>query len=104
MAPARFRLLLIDDEEQNLAILNEILRRDYNISVASAGLEALELLTSTVEVDLILLDVMMPDMDGYEVCRRLKADRARRETPIIFVTALASGEDEEKGLRLGAVD
>lgn len=104
MHNVRCRILVVDDEQQNLVMLNEILRTDHDVSIASGGAEALELLALPLEIDLILLDVMMPDLDGYEVCRRIKADPFRRDTPIIFVTALVAGEDEEKGLRLGAVD
>jgi len=104
MSEPRFRILVVDDEEYNLMMLNEILRGDYDVSIALGGLDALELLASSLTVDLILLDVMMPDLDGYEVCRRLKENPGRRDIPVIFVTALSAGEDEERGLRLGAVD
>jgi len=104
MPDERFRLLVVDDERQNLTMLNAILHDDYAVSVASSGAEALELLASTVVFDLILLDVMMPDIDGYEVCRRIKADARLRDIPIIFVTALDRTENEERGLGLGAVD
>ena len=104
MPDERFRLLVVDDERQNLTMLNAILHDDYAVSVASSGAEALELLASHVVFDLILLDVMMPDIDGYEVCRRIKADARLRDIPIIFVTALDRTENEERGLGLGAVD
>ncbi|EFL52196.1 response regulator receiver sensor signal transduction histidine kinase [Solidesulfovibrio fructosivorans JJ]] len=104
MSESRFRILVVDDEEYNLMMLNEILREEYDVSISLGGLDALELLASSLVVDLILLDVMMPDLDGYEVCRRLKEDTRRGDTPVIFVTALSAGEDEERGLRLGAVD
>jgi signal transduction histidine kinase len=104
MSEPRFRILVVDDEEFNLMMLNEILRAEHDVSIARGGLDALELLASSLVVDLILLDVMMPDVNGYEVCRRIKADPVRRDTPVIFVTALDAGEDEERGLRLGAVD
>ncbi|MGE4553585.1 MAG: hybrid sensor histidine kinase/response regulator, partial [Desulfovibrionaceae bacterium] len=94
----------MDDEGYNLMVLNDILHDDYDISIATGGREALDLLATPLPVDLVLLDVMMPDVDGYEVCARMKQDPARRDVPIIFVTALGAGEDEERGLRLGAVD
>jgi signal transduction histidine kinase len=104
MSEARFRILVVDDEKSNLLMLNEMLRDEHDVSIAAGGIDALELLASSLSVDLILLDVMMPDIDGYEVCRRIKANPARRDVPVIFVTALSAGEDEERGLRLGAVD
>lgn len=104
MSDSRFRVLVVDDEKQNLTILNAILRDDYAVSVASNGAEALDLLASPVVFDLILLDVMMPGLDGYELCRRIKADARRGDTPVIFVTAMCSSENEQRGLQMGAVD
>jgi len=104
MSDNRFRLLAVDDEEVNLVMLNEILHEEYALSIASNAAEALDLLASPLEIDLILLDVMMPDMDGYEMCRRIKEDPRRRDIPVIFVTAMSRTEDEEQGFRLGAVD
>ncbi|WP_428560339.1 MAG: hybrid sensor histidine kinase/response regulator [Solidesulfovibrio sp. DCME] len=104
MPDARFRILVVDDERSNLLMLNEMLRAEHDVSIASGGRDALDLLASPLPVDLILLDVMMPDIDGYEVCRRIKENPARRDVPVLFVTALSAGENEERGLRLGAVD
>jgi len=104
MSDDRFRLLIVDDTPANLSMLNEILRGEYAISVAAGGAAALDILASSLDLDLILLDVMMPDIDGYEVCRRAKADPRRRDIPVIFVTALGSPEDEARGFELGAVD
>ena len=104
MPDDRFRLLIVDDTPSNLAMLNEILRGQYTVSVAAGGQEALNLLASSLELDLILLDVMMPGVDGHEVCRRAKQDPRRRDIPIIFVTAMGASEDEERGFSLGAVD
>ncbi len=99
----RERILVVDDQPVNVRTLNEILRQDYNISVATNGSNALALVAADTP-DLILLDIMMPEMDGYEVCRRLKADETTCSIPVIFVTAMGEEEDETKGLKLGAVD
>ncbi|GAB6037575.1 hypothetical protein JCM15519_21340 [Fundidesulfovibrio butyratiphilus] len=104
MPEKQFRVLVVDDEEHNLMMLSEILRAEHDVSIARGGLDALALLQTDLDVDLILLDVLMPDLDGYDVCRRIKRDPRRKDTPIVFVTALNAGEDEEMGLRLGASD
>jgi putative two-component system response regulator len=98
------RILIVDDAPSNIKILNELLCSDYYISVATNGADALKLAVSQEPPDLILLDIMMPEMDGYEVCRRLKADATTRSIPILFVTAKSKIEDEKRGLKLGAVD
>ncbi len=100
----RPRILLVDDTPQNLDILVELLAGHGRLSVALNGDKALELARTPPGPDLVLLDVMMPGLDGYEVCRRLKADPATREIPVIFVTALGEATDEMKGFELGAVD
>ncbi|MBT9515377.1 MAG: two-component system response regulator [Methyloversatilis discipulorum] len=97
-------LLLVDDTPENLTVLGEILMPHYRVRVASSGARALAAATSDPRPDLVLLDVMMPEMDGYEVISRLRADARTRELPVIFVTALDSTEDEAHGLELGAVD
>ncbi|MCR6668235.1 MAG: two-component system response regulator [Methyloversatilis sp.] len=97
-------LLLVDDTPENLTVLGEILMPHYRVRVASSGARALAAATSDPRPDLVLLDVMMPEMDGYEVISRLRADPRTRELPVIFVTALDSSEDEAHGLELGAVD
>ncbi len=97
------RILLVDDMAVNLKILNEILGNEYNISVATNGKEALEICASHPP-DLILLDIIMPEMNGYEVCRRLKAAESTRDIPIIFVSSMNEVNEETKGLSLGAVD
>ena len=97
------RILLVDDEPANLNLLRQILKSEHALSFAKSGADAL----ATVEKqrpDLILLDVMMPSMDGYEVCRRLKADPRYRDIPVIFCTAKAEESDESAGFELGAVD
>jgi len=96
-------VMVVDDTEANVHILVETLGDDYEVSVAMDGQSALEYVDSDPP-DLILLDVMMPEIDGYEVCRRLKADEATRDIPVIFVTSMGETKDETKGLELGAVD
>ncbi|MGD9016632.1 MAG: response regulator [Desulfobacterales bacterium] len=97
-------LLLVDDSTTNLQVLRESLSGSgYKLLIAKSGPAALATARKALP-DLILLDIMMPDMDGYEVCRRLKADHDTRRIPVIFLTALAGIDDEAKGLALGAVD
>lgn len=99
----RPRILLVDDEPHNLQLLRQILKDDYTLVFAKNGHDALKNAVS-VKPDLILLDVMMPDMDGYAVCRLLKKDRRIDDIPIIFVTALADEHDEAHGFEVGGVD
>lgn len=96
-------VMVVDDTEENVDILVETLGDDYEISVAMDGETALEDIAEN-SPDLILLDIMMPGIDGYETCRRLKADPKTSDIPIIFITAMGELEDEEKGLELGAID
>ena len=96
-------VMVVDDVEANVDILGEVLGEDYDISVAMDGETALELVRE-IHPDLILLDVMMPEMSGYEVCTQLKADPKTAGIPIVFVTAMGEVEDETKGLELGAID
>ena len=103
MINERPTLLLVDDEAINIDVLFEALGEDYTLRVATDGEDALESVKKTPP-DLIILDVMMPGMDGFEVCRRLKADPATWHIPIIFLTALDDGANEVYGLELGAVD
>lgn len=98
------QILIVDDTPANIQILAEALRNDYRVKVAPSGKAALELIAKQGLPDLILLDVMMPEMDGYEVCRRIKGELASKNLPVIFVTAKTDTVDEELGLRLGAVD
>jgi len=99
----RSTVLVIDDTPANLSLLNQLLRPHYRVKLASNGARGLELAAGSVP-DLILLDIMMPDMDGYEVCRRLKALPATQRVPIIFLTAKMDAADEELGFEVGAVD
>lgn len=100
----RPRILVVDDTPANLRILSDALRGEFELALAPSGARALEIALSEEPPDLVLLDIMMPEMDGYEVCRRLKADERTRDLPVIFVTAMAEAEDEAKGLELGAID
>ncbi len=100
---SRHKVLIIDDEPTNIKILAEALRTEYATLFATNGERGLKLAVEQTP-DLILLDVMMPGMDGYTVCRALKADNRTRNIPVIFITARCQLEDELQGLSLGAVD
>ena len=102
--PAPATLLLVDDQAENLMILTHLLEQDYRVRAVRSGEQALRAATSEPVPDLILLDVMMPEMDGYGVLARLQENAQTRHIPVIFVTALDAPEDEERGLALGAVD
>jgi len=97
-------LLLVDDEPTNIKIVNSILKDEYKIRVATNGAKALELVTATPLPDLILLDVVMPEMDGYEVCTRLKNVSATKDIPVVFLTGQTETSDETRGFEVGAVD
>lgn len=97
-------ILIVDDSPENLMVLSEILKPFYKVKVATGGNKALNLIASGDIPDLILLDIMMPDISGYDVCKKLKNDPMTRNIPIIFVTALSDYTNEEEGLHLGAVD
>jgi two-component system sensor histidine kinase/response regulator len=97
-------ILVVDDTPDNLILMSDLLTGDYQVKVANGGERALAIATSDSPPDLILLDIMMPDIDGYEVCRRLKCDDRTADIPVIFLTAKSEQEDEKKGLELGAVD
>ena len=99
----KFSVLVVDDEPANIDILLGILSPYYHVKVAPSGPVALKIVQQFTP-DLILLDIMMPEMDGFEVCKQLKTDRLLSQIPVIFVTALTQGENEEKGFKLGAVD
>jgi putative two-component system response regulator len=101
---AKKTVLLVDDSPDNLVLMNDLLKDLYKVKVANSGEKALRIATTGQPPDVVLLDVMMPEMDGYEVCRRLKANAATRNVPIIFLTAKSEVEDEKLGLDLGAVD
>ncbi len=96
-------LLVVDDTPDNLTLINGLLKDDYKVKVANSGEMALKI-AFNLPPDLILLDIMMPDMDGYEVCQSLKFNPNTRDIPVIFLTAKSETEDERKGLELGAAD
>ena len=97
-------ILIVDDSPENLTVLNELLQTLYRVRAASSGQKALRIVGTPPQPDLILLDVMMPGMDGHQVFRQLRADPGTRDIPVIFVTALDSPEAEMQGLEAGAVD
>lgn len=101
---ARPSVMVVDDTPANLTLMNGILSPYYDVVVADGGKRALELAKSVSPLNLILLDVMMPEIDGYEVCSRLKQDASTRDIPLIFLTAEAQIEDEQRGFDLGVVD
>ena len=103
IADSRPTVLVIDDTPANLSLLNNLLRAHYRVKLANCARRGLELAIDK-QPDLILLDIMMPDMDGYDVCRRLKANAASAKIPVIFLTAKTDTADEEQGFELGAVD
>ena len=104
MAEKRAKILIVDDLVENIDILVGTLRDDYAVIAARDGEKALKMVHGTQPPDLILLDIMMPKLDGYQVCEALKSDPATAGIPVLFITALDGCEDEERGLRLGAVD
>jgi diguanylate cyclase (GGDEF)-like protein len=97
-------ILIVDDTPTNIQLLAEALAANYKIRFATSGAKALELLENTEKPDLILLDVMMPGMDGYEVCRHIKENVALRDIPVIFVTAKNETASQEHGFNVGGVD
>jgi putative two-component system response regulator len=98
------KVLIVDDTPENIQILMETLKEDYKIVAAINGEKALKMAEMVPLPDIILLDIMMPGMDGYEVCNRLKNNEKTKNIPVVFITALSEEEDEAKGLALGAVD
>ncbi len=104
MGVAKPTILVVDDTPDNLSLMMELLDGDYRVKLANGGERALKLAEMAPHPDLILLDVMMPGMDGYEVCQRLKAMPQTRDIPVVFLTAKSDVEDETKGLEIGAVD
>jgi putative two-component system response regulator len=96
-------VLIVDDTPQNISLLNAALINEYTIKIATSGIQAIGI-CQTMKIDIILLDVMMPEMDGFETCRRLKEDPLTRNIPVIFVTARREAKDESMGFACGAVD
>ncbi len=97
-------ILVVDDMSANIEVAHHTLKDMYIVKIATSGARALNLANVLPQPDLILLDVMMPEMDGYEVCRRLKSDPSTSDIPIIFLTGKTDAEDETRGLELGAID
>jgi len=97
-------VLIVDDEPANLTLLSEVLKSDYKMMAAKDGKKAIILAQSSQPPDLILLDIVMPETDGYEVLKRLKKSDDTKDIPIIFVTSKAEDEDVTRGLEMGAVD
>ncbi|MSN24592.1 MAG: diguanylate cyclase [Geobacter sp.] len=104
MSRPKQTILIVDDQPANIHILAEALQANYEVMVATSGSIALELSQRADKLDLVLLDVMMPGIDGYEVCRRLKDSEKTKNIPVVFVTARSESSEEEIGLNLGAVD
>jgi len=100
----KITILVVDDAPENIEVLDSILSSQYCVKVALSGERALELIESSPQPDMILLDIMMPDIDGYEVISRLQSNPATVNIPVIFITGKSDAADEEKGLKLGAVD
>src|SRR6476619_1260793 len=98
MPPEQKLILVVDDTPVNISVITGALKDTYRTKVATSGAKALSIAGADEKPDLILLDVMMPEMDGYEVCRRLKADPATMDIPVIFLTAKSTVEDERMGL------
>ena len=97
------RILIVEDVRLNVEILEKVLQEDYDLTVATNGIEALNMVREQMP-DLILLDIIMPEMDGYEVCAKLQSDPNTRDIPIIFLTALEGDKNEAYGIELGAMD
>lgn len=98
-------ILIVDDMTTNLLLISDILKDDYSLKVAKGGQKCMEILENQAnEIDLILLDVEMPDINGYEICKQIKNNEKTKDIPVIFVTAKSSEKDEEYGLNIGAID
>ena len=105
MPPLKQKLVLVvDDDPTNITVISGVLKDSFRIKVATNGKQALAMARAPDKPDLILLDVVMPEMDGFEVCRHLKANPTTREIPVIFLTGVTDAENEEKGFEIGAVD
>lgn len=104
MGASQATVLIVDDTPENLSVLGELLQPNYRVRAANSGRRALQIAGGDPTPDLILLDVMMPEMDGYDVLAELQASPATRDIPVIFVTAMDGTQDEERGLERGAVD
>lgn len=105
MTTNKYKILIIDDEPMNIKVLSSLLPKShYKIMALTEGTKAFDLIKKGSVPDLILLDIVMPDMDGYSICRALKEDETTKDIPVIFISSMNNIGDEEKGLSLGAVD
>jgi len=104
MAEKRQTLLIVDDEPTNIRVLRELLKADYTVLAAANGEKALQIVESDDLPDLVLLDIILPGIDGYDVCKKLKADERYKFIPVIFITSQSTEQDEVKGFNAGAVD
>jgi putative two-component system response regulator len=100
----RAKVFIVDDAPENIRMLGGMLKDEYEISFAKTGGDALEKIDFDPDIDLILLDIMLPDISGHEICLKLKQNEETQHIPIIFITAMDQEADEEKGFNLGAVD
>jgi len=100
----KYTILVVDDEPTNIAVLNAMLRNNYKVKAALNGEDAIKIASSHPQPDLILLDVVMEDIDGFEVCESLKANKNTRHIPVVFVTALIESKSDKRGIELGAID
>jgi diguanylate cyclase (GGDEF)-like protein len=104
MMPKKYRILIVDDERSNRKLLSELLSEEFDVVLAKNGSQVFQFLNGEQVIDLVLLDIMLPDMDGYEIIKRMKNNDNQKDIPVIFITVLDSAEDEEKAFQLGAVD
>ena len=100
----KFSILVVDDTPENIKVIVEILKEDYKVSVSTSGENALKLLDNGLQPDLILLDVLMPELDGFQICEMIKSQKEHKDIPVVFLTILENEEDIVKGFELGAVD
>ncbi|MFP4460584.1 MAG: diguanylate cyclase [Thermotogota bacterium] len=100
----KYRILIVDDERSNRKVLSELLSDEFDVVLAKNAAQAFQRLNGEQIIDLVLLDIMLPDMDGYEILKRMKNNNDQKDIPVIFITVLDSTEDEEKAFHLGAVD
>ena len=103
MSERQKTLLVVDDAPENIQLLSGLLKDKYKVKAATSGEKALLIAARSPVPDLVLLDVMMPGMDGHEVCRRLQADAGTRDIPVVFVSGHATDQERQAGLQLGAV-
>jgi putative two-component system response regulator len=103
-ATRKHTALVVDDSKESLQVLNEVLGDRHKVRLASCGEQALRAMSQKPKPDIILLDIMMPEMDGYEVCRQLKSNAVTAEIPVIFLTAKTRIEDAQRGFDVGCVD